>query len=111
MENFCDKMILAVIAGDDYSNTVQHLNSEGIYATILSSTGGFLRKKSITLMIGVEADKVEHALAIIKKHAGERMQTTFLANTSEAGMPPYPIKVHTGGSVVFVLDVEKCVKY
>lgn len=111
MENFCDKMILAVIAGDDYSNTVQHLNSEGIYATILSSTGGFLRKKSITLMIGVEADKVERALAIIKKHAGERMQTTFLANTSEAGMPPYPIKVHTGGSVVFVFDVEKCVKY
>ena len=45
MEQSCNKMILAVISGDDYSNTVQHLNNEGIYATILSSTGGFLRKK------------------------------------------------------------------
>ena len=104
-------MILAVIAGDDYSNTVQHLNKEGIYTTILSSTGGFLRKKSITLMIGVEAEKVDLALSIIKTHAGERMQTTFIANTSEAGMPAYPIKVHTGGTVVFVLNMERCVKY
>lgn len=39
-------MILAVISGDDYSNTVQHLNNEGIYATILSSTAAFCAKKA-----------------------------------------------------------------
>ena len=107
MEQSCNKMILAVISGDDYSNTVQHLNNEGIYATILSSTG----KKSITLMIGVEAEKLETALAVIKAHAGERVQTTIVANTSEAGLSAYPIKVHTGGSVVFVMDIEKCIKF
>ena len=111
MEQSCNKMILAVISGDDYSNTVQHLNNEGIYATILSSTGGFLRKKSITLMIGVEAEKLETALSIIKAHAGERVQTTIVANTSEVGLWAYPIKVHTGGSVVFVMDIEKCIKF
>lgn len=107
----CNKMVLAVISGDDYSATVKHLNEEGFYATILSSTGGFLRKKSITLMIGTSSEKVSRVLSVIEKHAGTRMETTFLTNPSEAGMPAVPISVRTGGSVAFVLDVEKSVKY
>ena len=48
------KLILAVLQGDDYADTVDELNRGGFFATVLSSTGGFLKKKSMTLMIGVE---------------------------------------------------------
>lgn len=36
------KMLLAVIQGDDYTATVDELNRNGFFATVLSSTGGFL---------------------------------------------------------------------
>ena len=39
------KMVLAVLQGDDYADTVDELNRDGFSATILSSTGGFLKEK------------------------------------------------------------------
>ena len=41
------KMILAVLQGDDYELTVKALNKDGFFATVLSSTGGFLKKRSV----------------------------------------------------------------
>ena len=35
------KLILAVLQGDDYADTVDELNRGGFFATVLSSTGGF----------------------------------------------------------------------
>ena len=34
------KLILAVLQGDDYDNTVSELNKAGFFVTMLSSTGG-----------------------------------------------------------------------
>ena len=61
-ENGNDKLILAVLQGDDYAETVAELNRNGFSATLLSSTGGFLKKKSTTVMIGVPREKLEDAL-------------------------------------------------
>ena len=49
------KLILAVLQGDDYHEVVYQLNQNGYYATLLHSSGGFLKKRSMTIMIGVEA--------------------------------------------------------
>ena len=43
------KMLLAVIQGDDYPDTVDDLNRSGFFATVLSSTGGFLKKRSVKI--------------------------------------------------------------
>lgn len=48
-----DKMILAILQGDDYHDAVHSLNEHGFYATVLNSSGGFLKKRSVTLMIGL----------------------------------------------------------
>ena len=46
------KLILAVLQGDDYHEVVSQLNQNGYYATLLHSSGGFLKKRSMTIMIG-----------------------------------------------------------
>ena len=71
MDICCEKMIFAVLSGRDCAETVQDLNAHGFYATLLSTTGGFLRKKSVTLMIGLEAERLDEALSILKCHAGD----------------------------------------
>ena len=110
MDICCEKMIFAVLSGRDCAETVQDLNAHGFYATLLSTTGGFLRKKSVTLMIGLDAKRLDEALSILKCHAGERMETTFLPTVSTGGSP-VPVKVHAGGTTVFILNVEGFLKF
>ena len=55
------KLVLAVLQGSDSDNTIRNLNERGFMVTVLSSTGGFLKKKSTTVMIGVEEDRLEEA--------------------------------------------------
>lgn len=107
----CEKMILAVLSGDDSADVIQDLNRHGYYVTVLSSSGGFLRKRNVTLMIGLEEARVAEALSILRTHAGTRMETTYLSTPTTAGIPAVPVSVQTGGTVAFVLSVESCNKY
>jgi len=110
------KLLLAVIQSDDYPDTVDDLNRAGFFATILSSTGGFLKKRSMTLMIGVEEAKVQEALKILKQCAGRRKQMTYSNLSMSAGgpnpsVPMMPVQMDVGGVVVFILDLDDIQKY
>ena len=116
MESTKKKMILAVIQGDDYADTVDELNRNGFFATLLSSTGGFLKKRSMTLMIGVEEAKVQQVLDILKQCAGRRQQMTYSnlsmsAGGTAASIPMVPVQMSVGGIVVFILDLDDIQKY
>ena len=105
------KLLLAVIQGDDYPETVDDLNHNGFFATVLSSTGGFLKKRSITLMIGVEEHRVQAALDVLRHSAGRRQQMTYSnMSMSAAGpnpsMPMIPVQMRVGGAVVFIMDLD-----
>ena len=63
------KLVLAVLQGSDSDNTIRNLNERGFMVTVLSSTGGFLKKKSTTVMIGVEEDRLEEALDVLQKYS------------------------------------------
>ena len=110
------KLILAVIQGDDYADTVDDLNRSGFFATVLSSTGGFLKKRSITLMIGVEEHRVQAVLDILRHCAGRRQQMTYSNMSMSAGgpnpsIPMIPVQMSVGGAVVFIMDLDDIQKY
>ena len=110
------KMLLAVIQGEDYADTVDDLNRSGFFATVLSSTGGFLKKRSVTLMIGVEAHRVEAALEILKRCAGRRQQMSYSNMSMSAGgpttsIPMVPVPITTGGVTVFMMDLNDIQKF
>lgn len=65
------KMIIAIIGSEDADDLVYELNQHSFFVTKLSTMGGFLKKKSTTLMLGVEDERVEDAISIIKKMSGE----------------------------------------
>lgn len=115
-ENSKQKLILAVIQGDDYADTVDDLNRNGFFATLLSSTGGFLKKRSVTLMIGVEEARVQAVVDILKQCAGRRQQMTYSNMAMTAGgptpsIPMMPIQMSVGGVVVFIMDLNDIQKY
>lgn len=104
------KLVIAVVQGEDATQTVQALSSAGISVTKMASSGGFLQQGNATLLIGVDNDKVEAAIAVIRENCRERSQyMTPMPPMVEPGefFMPYPVEVQVGGATVFVVDVER----
>lgn len=102
------KLIIAVINRDDANSVVQNLSRGGFSCTRLSTTGGFLLAGNVTLLIGVEAERVQPAIDIIRKfsHSRRQLVSTF-TELSYGYMPAMPVEVTVGGATLFVVDVER----
>ena len=104
------KLVIAVVQGEDAAQTVQALSNAGISVTKMASSGGFLQQGNATLLIGVDHDKVEAAMELIRENCRERSQyMTPMPPMVEPGefFMPYPVEVQVGGATVFVVDVER----
>lgn len=102
------KMLIAILNADDASAVIQNLMKEGYSVTRLSTTGGFLRAGNVTILIGVNDDRVQSVIDIIGKYSKSRKQV--IPTTSEAGInfyPSMPVEVTVGGATIFVLNVER----
>ncbi|MFC4075569.1 cyclic-di-AMP receptor [Salinithrix halophila] len=104
------KMVIAVVQDKDSNRLSQALVKENVRATKLASTGGFLKAGNTTFMIGIEDDRVEGVLSLIKENCQSRQQ--MMAPMSSMGgnadsYIPYPVEVQVGGATVFILPVDR----
>ncbi len=107
------KLVVAIVQDKDAVKVIANLMEQGYRATKLASTGGFLREGNTTLLVGVESDKVETVLNIVKEicHSREQLVTPLspMGGAVDSFLP-YPVEVTVGGATVFVLDVERFVR-
>ena len=106
------KLVVAIIYSDDVNAVMSNLTKEGYSATKLNTSGGFLRAGNITLLIGVEAKKVDDVINIIGKHSSQRKKITPVNATyiGETMLTSMPVEVTVGGATIFVLDVAQFYK-
>ena len=104
------ELIYAVVQDKDVARLTERLVKANVRATKLASTGGFLRSGNTTFMIGVEDERVEDVLALIKQscRAREQLVTPLspLGNQVESYVS-YPVSVQVGGATVFTVKVER----
>ena len=107
------KLIIAIVQDQDAPNLIEDLTKYEYGVTKLASTGGFLKAGNTTLLIGVEDEKVDDVLNIIESNCKTRDITTSLLTVTMPGDTyiPYPLEVKVGGATIFVLDVEKHIKF
>lgn len=80
------KLLLVIVRGTSCDRLLSRLLDAHYAVTTFSSVGGFFRRRSTTLMIGVQADQVEQALALIRANcptpegADEHHATIFVLN-------------------------------
>lgn len=103
------KLVVAIIQERDDRKVSESLGHKGFFSTKIASTGGFLRDGNETLLIGVEDDRVDEVLEIIRENSEPRDQ--YVSMPSPDVMPSTsllqsPVRVTVGGAVVFVVDVE-----
>jgi len=104
------KLVFAIVHDEDGPKVMDELNKKGFSVTKLCSTGGFLKAGNTTLLVGVDEEKLEEVIDIIKKRSKSRKQVINSGMTPNGmgGMfIPYPVEVVVGGATIFVLDVER----
>ena len=111
------KMMFAIINRDDAEDVCDVLRENGFMFTVIASTGGFLRAGNRTLLMGVEDEKCEQVMEIIKKNCAQRKaQVPNLIYADRGPIPSFSAGIATrevtvGGATVFITDVEKFVKF
>ena len=102
------KMITAIVNKRDSGEVCDSLTEAKVTFTKMSSIGGFLRAGNTTLFIGVEDERVDEVIEIIRKHCAKRMEP--VPAVISTGMPAfgyYKTEVMVGGATVFVSAVER----
>ncbi len=104
------KLVLAIVKDDDAFDIMDTLNIEGFSVTKLASTGGFLKVGNTTLICGVEDEKVDNVIEIIKQKGKSKSQIITQVPMPNATTDVIPTQVTVGGATIFVLDVDKFIK-
>jgi uncharacterized protein YaaQ len=71
------KLIITIISDQDNEPVSQALIGKGFRVTRIASTGGFFRRGSSTLMIGVNDEKVSEAIELIRDSVSAASDTSM----------------------------------
>ncbi len=83
------KLIVAILNDKDSEPVSHALITNNFRVTRIASSGGFLRRGSSTLMIGVEAEKVDEAIQLIRdncpapEETGLKSASLFVLNVAD----------------------------
>lgn len=108
------KLIFAIVQDKDGNILSNAFIEKGIRATKLSTTGGFLKAGNTTFIVGVEEERVEEVMEIIKENCSAREQYMLPPTSFDVTMEstfPYPIEVEVGGATVFVMPIDRHERY
>jgi uncharacterized protein YaaQ len=104
------KLVVAIVHNEDAGALVDALLEREYRTTRLQSSGGFLKQSNATVILGVDDDKVEEVVSIVRENCTARTQIVNpMPPIMEPGefFMPYPLEVEVGGATVFVLPVER----
>jgi uncharacterized protein YaaQ len=108
------KLVIAVVQDKDSNRLSNALVKAGFRATKLASTGGFLRAGNTTFMIGVDEERIDEVMEMIKTNCKTREQMVTpvspMGGTADSFIP-FPVEVQVGGAAVFVMPVERFEHY
>ncbi|MDI6772107.1 MAG: cyclic-di-AMP receptor [bacterium] len=104
------KLVLVIVQEQDAGRLIDALTEVEVQATMLASTGGFLRAGNATILTGVDDGQAETVLEVVRRVCQRREQLmTPIPPVVEPvdSYVTYPVKVEVGGAITFVLNVER----
>ncbi|MEW5827507.1 MAG: Na+/H+ antiporter [Chloroflexota bacterium] len=101
-----DQMMAAVIQEPDLENALSALNKIGLTVIHLPSSGGFLSRRNVTLLIGLPEGREQAAVQALQRSCRKRVE--YLSEPFRESHLPLaaPIPVTIGGATIFTFEVE-----
>jgi len=100
-------IVLAVLQAQDAELVTSALKKFGILAYELSSTGAFLGRKNVTLLIPVQTTNVELVLSELKRNCRQRIEYVSMPIEGQPLPIPSPIPITVGGATIFILEIDQ----
>ncbi len=102
------KLVLAIVNHDDANAVTRALTKKGFSSTKLATTGGFLMAGNVTILVGVDEEKLQNVIDTIREESHSRKQMIPTSTEMSYGYyPSMPVEVTVGGATIFVLDIER----
>ncbi|MAT43411.1 MAG: hypothetical protein CL609_13825 [Anaerolineaceae bacterium] len=83
------KLIIAIVRDRDADPVSKALTTHNFRVTHIASTGGFLRRGNSTLLIGVDDERVEAGLEVVRNNlepaddVDQKRATIFVVNVNQ----------------------------
>ena len=100
-------ILLAVLQAQDADLVTSALQKFGVLAYELSSTGAFLGRKNVTLLLPVETSNVDLVLSELKRNCRQRIEYVSMPIEGQPLPIPSPIPITVGGATIFILEIEQ----
>ena len=101
------KMVMAIVQADDAPKIMQALIETGHRVTRIATEGGWLRRENVTLLMGVEDEKIAEVLQVLQRTGRRRTSYISVPREMPGALNAQVIDVEIGGATVFVLNVER----
>jgi uncharacterized protein YaaQ len=102
------KLIIAIIQNNDAKILMDDLISKGFGVTKMATTGGFLKIKNITLLIGVEEKNLDIVINHIKKICKPNKKSVNSSKSSYSiSSKSNEEDMSLGKATIFVVDINK----
>ncbi|MFH2104466.1 MAG: Na+/H+ antiporter [Chloroflexota bacterium] len=99
-------MVMAMVQEQDVENAISALGKVGFSVARLSSTGGFLSRRNVTLFIGLPEGREETVVKVLQSSCRKRVDF----GSSPIQNWPIPLaagkQVTVGGATIFIFEVE-----
>lgn len=99
-------LLIAVVQAQDVESAQNALSKVKLTTTRLSSVGGFLGRRNVTLLIGVESARMQDALDALHSACRERVEYIAVPLESAPLPLPTPTPITIGGATIFAVDIE-----
>jgi uncharacterized protein YaaQ len=100
-------ILLAVVQAQDADMVTGALRKYGIVAYELSSTGAFLGRKNVTLLIPVDQNNVDLVVSELKRNCRQRIEYVSMPIEGQPVPIPSPIPITVGGATIFILEIDQ----
>jgi uncharacterized protein YaaQ len=100
-------ILLAVLQAQDADLVTSALGKFGVTAFELSSTGAFLGRKNVTLLIPVQTTNIELILSELKRNCRQRIEYVSMPIEGQPLPIPSPIPITVGGATIFILEIDQ----
>ena len=102
-----NRLMTAVVQEQDAEPAIRSLKKLGFRITKLPSTGGFLGRRSATLLIGLEHGQEEKAVKALRKSCRTRVEYVTIPLEGTPLPLPAPTPITVGGATIFSFEVER----
>lgn len=106
-EGKVDRLMTVVVQEQDVELAIRNLRDQGYRLTRLASTGGFLGRRSSTLLIGFSHGKEEEVVETLSKICRTRVEYVTIPLEGTPLPLPAPTPITVGGATIFTVEVDR----